>query len=164
MLIKNTDETLVNGSVGKVIGFYDQAAYNRMLVGAGEEPQAPVEDTKSSSKKKKESAGSAGQPVYPLVRFPIANGGGYRDMLMVPETWKVELPNGEVQASRTQVRYPSVLCSDVFVPAISGDGKTSGVMRMILSESFAFVTENVSCSASNALASCALTTLNRSIE
>lgn len=102
MLIKNTDETLVNGSVGKVMGFYDQGTYNKMLVGMGEEPQEPTEDAKKNSKGKKEGA-AAGQPVYPLVRFPLANMGGTRDMLMVPETWKVELPNGEVQASRTQV-------------------------------------------------------------
>jgi ATP-dependent DNA helicase PIF1 len=116
MLIKNTDESLVNGSVGKVIGFYDQGSYNKVLAGMGMlEEDSSLAKGKDKGKDKagagkgggKDAAASAGQPVYPLVSFPIV-GGGNREMLMVPETWKVELPNGEVQASRTQVSAFSV--------------------------------------------------------
>ena len=39
---------------------------------------------------------------WPLVRFHLPNGQT-RDYLARPESWKTELPNGEVQASRTQV-------------------------------------------------------------
>ena len=40
--------------------------------------------------------------VYPVVRFTIADGT-LRDILLKREDWKVELPNGEVQASRSQI-------------------------------------------------------------
>jgi len=40
--------------------------------------------------------------VFPVVRFAIADGTT-RDLLCKREDWKVELPNGEVQASRSQV-------------------------------------------------------------
>lgn len=39
---------------------------------------------------------------FPVVRFTIADGST-RDLLCQRETWKVELPNGEVQAQRTQI-------------------------------------------------------------
>ena len=39
---------------------------------------------------------------FPVVRFVLADGTS-RDLLCQPETWKVELPNGEVQASRSRV-------------------------------------------------------------
>lgn len=88
MLIKNLDETLVNGSVGKVIDFMDDVEYEKQA-GAPE-----VEDrdkpVRTSTRK------------WPLVRFHLANGQT-RDYLARPESWKTELPDGEVQASRTQV-------------------------------------------------------------
>ncbi|KAH5030515.1 hypothetical protein HBI74_101170 [Parastagonospora nodorum] len=40
--------------------------------------------------------------VFPVVRFAIA-GGTTRDLLCKREDWKIELPNGEVQASRSQI-------------------------------------------------------------
>lgn len=92
MLIKNTDETLVNGSMGKVVKFVDPTTYNLV--------EAPDEDGKS---KKPRSTGGGGVK-YPLVRFPIQGlPGQYREAVIQPETWKIELPNGEVQASRSQV-------------------------------------------------------------
>jgi len=96
MLIKNVDETLVNGTVGKVIGFYDQQTWTNMQMGV-----AMNEEEDAKGKKKKASA--AGQPQFPLVRFVVP--GGTRDVLVVSETWKVELPSGEVQASRQQVSF-----------------------------------------------------------
>jgi hypothetical protein len=44
----------------------------------------------------------------PVVRFniPLPGGGmGTRDLLVEPDAFKSELPNGEVQASRLQVSY-----------------------------------------------------------
>ena len=96
MLIKNTDETLVNGSMGQVIGFFEPGAYAKSIAGVLEEP-----DKKS---KKKDNNTPTGVQEYPLVRFPIAGTNTFREVLIQPETWKVELPSGEVQASRTQVR------------------------------------------------------------
>ena len=96
MLIKNTDETLVNGSMGKVIKFVDPHTWNK--------GDLLLEEEESKGKGKPKNAGVGG-PTYPLVRFPIQGlPGQYRDVVIQPETWKISLPNGEVQASRTQVR------------------------------------------------------------
>lgn len=92
MLIKNTDETLVNGSMGKVVDFVDPQKWNK--------PAIPEEDGKP---KKPTSAGVKEPKEYPVVRFPIqGQPGQYRRELILPETWKIELPNGEVLASRSQ--------------------------------------------------------------
>ncbi|KAF8329448.1 uncharacterized protein EI90DRAFT_3062649 [Cantharellus anzutake] len=42
---------------------------------------------------------------YPLVRFSIPGTTQHREMLVQPDIWKVEHPDGEVQASRSQVKY-----------------------------------------------------------
>lgn len=97
MLIKNVDETLVNGTVGRVIGFHDQQTWTSMQMGVGMNEEDDAKDLKS----KKRKAATAGQPLYPLVKFVVP--GGTRDVLVVSETWKVELPSGEVQAARQQV-------------------------------------------------------------
>ena len=91
MLIKNVDETLVNGSMGRVVRFVDPVAYSREqgeIAGGGSGPKKPVSST--------------GGKLYPLVEFVMPNGAK-RPCLVLPEVWKVELPNGEVQVSRTQV-------------------------------------------------------------
>lgn len=92
MLIKNVDETLVNGSMGRVVRFVDPVAYTREqggeIAGGGSGPKKPVS--------------SAGGKLYPLVEFVMPNGAK-RPCLVLPEVWKVELPNGDVQVSRTQV-------------------------------------------------------------
>ena len=91
MLIKNLDESLVNGSVGKVIDFLDDAEY---------EQQTGLLDM--AEKEERDKAARVSTRKWPLVRFHLANGGT-RDYLTRPESWKTELPDGEVQASRTQV-------------------------------------------------------------
>jgi ATP-dependent DNA helicase PIF1 len=90
MLIKNSDHTLVNGSVGKVIGFSDLNAHTvgmdlDVLVSKtwGDRPAAPGR-------------------LYPVVEFPVGKSGT-RKVLIQEELWTVELPNGEIQASRSQV-------------------------------------------------------------
>ncbi|KAF8749153.1 ATP-dependent DNA helicase [Rhizoctonia solani] len=98
MLLKNIDETLVNGSVGRIIGFYDATE-----VDVGEKGEliafyAP-EEKKKNAKKQKEQPQTLKK--YPLVEFRVPRGT--RKLLVMPETFKVELPNGEIQVSRTQL-------------------------------------------------------------
>ncbi|GAC93473.1 hypothetical protein PHSY_001038 [Pseudozyma hubeiensis SY62] len=93
MLIKNLDETLVNGSVGKVIDFMDDNEYDK---------QTGALDAAEFQKEDRDKAQRSAVRKWPLVRFHLANGQT-RDYLARPESWKTELPDGEVQASRTQV-------------------------------------------------------------
>ena len=93
MLIKNMDESLVNGSIGKVVKFVDVEAA---------ESDPTLEKTNEMKKFSKEPPKRPSGKVYPLVEF--LQPGGYRRTVMIqPESWKVELPSGEVQISRTQV-------------------------------------------------------------
>lgn len=101
MLIKNMDETLVNGSTGKVVRFVDPAQY-----AADKEDDARGEYTFEkgggpNAAKTKKVASSSGGIVWPVVQF--ATNRGKVELMIQPETWKVELPNGEVQLSRTQL-------------------------------------------------------------
>lgn len=157
MLIKNMDETLVNGSIGKVVAFLDAHEYKMAQIkfpnlyddehiasmrelqvaqklregsptkaalssGSGNAPGSNANtgyntpepkfsagpsmlgDVNGSAGAKK--AAAAPNPAsfvkWPLVRFTQPNGG-HRTELIVPETWKNELPNGEIQASRVQI-------------------------------------------------------------
>ncbi|SPO25681.1 related to PIF1 - DNA helicase involved in mitochondrial DNA repair and telomere length control [Ustilago trichophora] len=95
MLIKNLDETLVNGSVGKVIDFMDDAEYAKQVGTLEESADVSKEDRDKMTR-------TVSTRRWPLVRFHLANGQT-RDYLARPESWKTELPDGEVQASRTQV-------------------------------------------------------------
>ena len=95
MLIKNMDDTLVNGSMGKVVRFMDPALY-----GMEELPEAADAGASGSGGAKKSVVGGGIQ--YPVVEFSVP-GGGKRELLVTNEVWKVEQPNGEVQVSRSQV-------------------------------------------------------------
>ena len=111
MLIKNIDETLVNGSVGKVVAFMDEKTFD--IYHEDEEGFQAVETmdlqdekmTQSRQKLKalinKDGPGDTSQK-WPLVRFALADGSS-RDLLVQKEPWTIELPNGEVQASRSQI-------------------------------------------------------------
>lgn len=111
MLIKNVDEMLVNGSMGRVVRFVDPAIYGTSHdVDADHVPKgetavigAASSITGVGSAKKNAPSGAGQAKLYPVVEFILA-GGGRRSMLVMPEVWKVELPSGEVQVSRTQVR------------------------------------------------------------
>ena len=123
MLIKNVDEMLVNGSMGKVSRFVDPAIYGTPDdpefgggASAGRAPSPPaggnaakknaggmrVPSPTSGNGGAKKNAAAAGGKRYPVVEFNLPNGIRRR-MLVMPEIWKVELPSGEVQVSRTQV-------------------------------------------------------------
>ena len=111
MLIKNLDESLVNGSIGKVIAFMDERTYDHYVEDEDQfQPLDPAENETESfaaardklkSMINKDNPASTSQ-IWPLVRFPLSDGS-FRDLLCVRETWKIELPNGEIQAQRSQV-------------------------------------------------------------
>ena len=90
MLIKNLDEYLVNGSLGTVVDFGDPMSYN---------PHATEEDSKKPASSGPGEKKPTGSMSWPVVEFPMAR----RRLVVQPDSWKVELPNGEVQVSRTQV-------------------------------------------------------------
>lgn len=102
MLIKNVDESLVNGSIGRVIGFMDEKKFDSYQ--AAETDGQDVIPTQSNSNDPQSHLLSSITTIrqWPVVRFSIADGTS-RDLLCQPENWKVELPNGEVQASRSQI-------------------------------------------------------------
>lgn len=90
MLIKNMDDGLVNGSLGNVIAFMDEKTFeiydkHPELFEDNNDPKLP----------------NTGMQ-YPLVKFKVADGT-YREILVQPEEWKVELPSGEIQAQREQL-------------------------------------------------------------
>ncbi|KII87392.1 hypothetical protein PLICRDRAFT_55354 [Plicaturopsis crispa FD-325 SS-3] len=91
MLIKNVDETLVNGSMGKIVRFLDPALYQL-------EGELLGEDKGPGGAKKLPPGGTKR---WPVVEFAVP--GGVREVMVQPDTWKVELPSGEVQVSRTQL-------------------------------------------------------------
>ncbi|KNZ80122.1 DNA repair and recombination protein pif1, mitochondrial, partial [Termitomyces sp. J132] len=111
MLIKNVDEMLVNGSMGRIVRFVDPALYGTShdidADGAPTGEAAVIGAASSttgvgSAAKKNARSGASQVKLYPVVEF-ITPGGGKRSMLVMPEVWKVELPNGEIQVSRTQL-------------------------------------------------------------
>lgn len=107
MLIKNMDDTLVNGSLGKVMGFMAEATFETWAAtghGSGVDDDPEVD---GSSKRKIKAFSRDPENMkdlreYPVVRF-TATDGTHRVILCIPEDWKVELPTGEVQASRKQL-------------------------------------------------------------
>jgi len=101
MLIKNVDDTLVNGTMGRVLRFTDPSKF-------GTEADEGLSGVVAASaggqglKKGPPSTASVGTKGYPVVEFVLPQAKT-RTVLVMPEVWKVELPSGEVQVSRTQV-------------------------------------------------------------
>lgn len=109
MLIKNVDESLVNGSMGTVIGFAHKHMYVTDLQGRWLK-DGDVEGLDENEREKKEklrllqlSKVNPGVKPLPIVEFRVP--GGVRDMLVEHDVFKTELPNGEVQVSRNQVSF-----------------------------------------------------------
>lgn len=103
MLVKNMDDTLVNGSLGKVIGFMTEPMF--AIYKENEEELFNGNGTSEAAMKTEQAKTALGlttTQVYPLVRFANPDGTT-RDLLTKREDWKIELPNGEVQASRSQI-------------------------------------------------------------
>lgn len=106
MLIKNMDETLVNGSLGTVYDFMNETTYELVGGQADDIPDDEI-DPKVKQRIKAFSRELDAEPsrdnnVYPAVRFHAVDGS-QRTILCRPEDWKVELPTGEVQACRKQL-------------------------------------------------------------
>lgn len=108
MLIKNLDETLVNGSLGTVIGFSTESAFE-VSGGLFDDEHEAGEDVDPKVKKRlaafsRQLSDNAGpdKKKFPLVQFHAVDGTA-RIMLCCSEPWKVETPTGEVQASREQL-------------------------------------------------------------
>ena len=103
MLIKNLDESLVNGSLGKVVAFSDEKTFDMDRDGydSGEDASLAKAKRKLQGFSRDASSGSSSQK-FPVVQF-MATNGTPRVILCQPEDWKVELPNGDVQAKRTQL-------------------------------------------------------------
>lgn len=109
MLIKNMDETLVNGSLGTVEDFMTESTFE--LKSGDDDAGGSTSDVDSDAKRRVRAFNSAlaeaggksySNREYPLVCFHAVDGT-QRHILCVPEDWKVELPTGEVQASRKQL-------------------------------------------------------------
>lgn len=113
MLIKNIDTQLVNGTLGKVMSFMDEATYatykgdEETYHTAYREGMSDDEDTKTAKAKfdaarwKNKEPGAVSR-FWPMVRFPLADGT-YRDMLCQPEEWKTEAQDNKIIAKRVQV-------------------------------------------------------------
>ncbi|KJF61367.1 mitochondrial DNA helicase [Coccidioides immitis RS] len=112
MLIKNMDDSLVNGSLGKVVAFMDDSTYDHYVRNedsyhSGHEYNRDDESSRARKKIKSmaydpKGLGVTTAKLWPLVSFVLPDGTE-RQLLCKPETWKIELPNGEVQAQRQQV-------------------------------------------------------------
>lgn len=110
MLIKNMDDTLVNGSMGKIIGFDYKDIWENAMTSSGrwvdDNDQVQLDDDENQvarelRAKQRERFRNSGVKMHPIVRFLTPQGK--RDCLIEPDTFKSELPNGEVQAARMQV-------------------------------------------------------------
>ena len=97
-MIKNIDDTLVNGAIGRVMAFMteeDWAEYPRQSGG----PPAVEEVSKT---KKPTSKGPGNR--WPVVKFKIPGTvNKFREELVRSEVFKVEGVNGTIEASRAQV-------------------------------------------------------------
>jgi ATP-dependent DNA helicase PIF1 len=135
MLIKNIDETLVNGSMGIVVAFQapldsefggefsrdrsrNENAYKLQERHYADVPPSELEEAPKVGVVKALALDEARRK-RPVVDFNVP-GGGIRQVMIEPESWKVELPNGDIQVSRTQVRlnvytYPSHIHPDAAV-------------------------------------------------
>lgn len=113
MLIKNMEDSLVNGSLGRVVAFMDESTFDYYRLNeddfAGEGGEISDGDRENRARKrlkahayKPKEEGVTTSSKWPLVCF-VQPDGTERHLLCQPESWKIELPNGEVQAQRQQV-------------------------------------------------------------
>lgn len=114
MLIKNIDDQLVNGSLGRVVGFMDEQVYYTTSKESGDAEMGDDDAAKRRALAKLKPAPTGRE--YPLVRFVLANGCT-RDMLCHPESWTVEA-NGEAVATRVQV--PLILAYAISIHKAQG--------------------------------------------
>lgn len=158
MLIKNMDENLVNGSLGKVIGFMSETTYSlcetegidvdqalnfdaKALAGR-DDPYGfktlddEDDDSESVMRKKRKilklrAMSAETSQLWPLVRFTTA-AGLHINRLVTREKWSFEAPDGEVQAYRRQV--PLILAYAISIH--KAQGQTLSRVRVDLGKVF----------------------------
>ena len=157
MLIKNMDENLVNGSLGKVSGFMSEATYSlceREKIDVDQAlsfdakalnnddpygfPTLDEEDGDSESVQRKKrkilklhAMSADTSQLWPVVRFTTATGL-HIDRLMTREKWSFEAPDGEVLAYRRQV--PLILAYAISIH--KAQGQTLSRVRVDLGRVF----------------------------
>jgi ATP-dependent DNA helicase PIF1 len=140
MLIKNFDDTLVNGSLGKVIGFMSENQWNNYHEREFEEFDSTQGGTllddnfpglNKNGKVTVDMEGTGAGQRFPVVRFAIADGTT-RDFHCKREAWSVEQPNGEVSASRSQI--PLILAWALSIH--KAQGQTLERVKVNLSRAF----------------------------
>jgi len=159
MLIKNMDENLVNGSLGKVIGFMSEATYSlcereaielesaltfdsRATAAGSDDPfgfsnlEQDPDDSESVARKKRKilklrAMAADTSQLWPLVRFTTATGL-HIDRLVTREKWSFETPEGEVQAYRRQI--PLILAYAISIH--KAQGQTLSRVRVDLGRVF----------------------------
>lgn len=111
MMIKNLDDTLVNGSMGRVIGFCKETEFQMTKTGSwrgatdglqDEDFEDGVGEEERSSLLKSKLRANPMEEELPVVSFMMP-GGGVRDFLVKRETFKTTAPNNEILAQRSQV-------------------------------------------------------------
>lgn len=96
-MIKNIDEQLVNGTVGKVVDFMTEAEWvTSALGGASTEKKETADDKKPAKPRPIEQK-------LPVVEWKIVGSRHPRIDLVRPEQFKVEGPNGKIEVSRQQL-------------------------------------------------------------
>ena len=101
-MVKNIDDTLVNGAIGKVMAFMTEEEW-------GQRGDPPTVDKGSETKSKKPASKGQGAR-WPVVKFKIpGTENKFREELVKSEMFKVEGVNGTVEASRAQVGSASLL-------------------------------------------------------
>jgi ATP-dependent DNA helicase PIF1 len=138
MLLKNIDETLVNGSLGKIIGFMSESQFDNyqerddfQATQGGSLVDDNIPSAKGGNKVTVDIDGTGSANRFPVVRFAISDGTT-RDFLCKRESWSVEQPNGEVQASRSQV--PLILAWALSIH--KAQGQTLERVKVNLSRAF----------------------------
>ncbi|KAK0200721.1 hypothetical protein DFS33DRAFT_1265675, partial [Desarmillaria ectypa] len=122
MLIKNVDEVLVNGLVGKVIGFYrswelisfppnppEHKPLHVFLNADGRSPVHPkTDENEDSAKKENEDPSGRNDERFPLVLFEYGTPGAMGEsqteaVLITRDEFRVEDAEGKVLARRVQI-------------------------------------------------------------
>lgn len=120
MMVKNIDEKLVNGSIGKVIGFMDEATFalydteghddadlfDPSVLGAHDEldgtDDAVVRRKRARARFLNQMARNGEARMLPVVEFRNLDGTS-RTILVHPEVWSVDDAEGKWMARRTQI-------------------------------------------------------------
>lgn len=101
MMIKNIDSTLVNGSLGRIVGFMNEATFMYRQHDCSVLP-APITERLMQRAEKLGHLNKKSGVLYPVVNF-LQQDGTFREHLILPETWVLEDDAGHTLASRTQV-------------------------------------------------------------